>query len=98
MYFNASALKFALLSIGPKKIKMLSSTGNQLSELGISSVQDMELPSGPFQRNVLPRPNMQALDQVTDNIERVVDVTAEQVRQTFENFLNTYTTFPNIDS
>ena len=66
---------------------MLSSVGNHLSELGLSSVQDIEVLN---ERNVLSSANMQALNQVNDNIDRVVDATAEQVRATFENFLNSY--------
>ena len=65
---------------------MLSSVGNHLSELGLSSVQDIDLPNEPLQRPS----NMQTLNQVNDNIDRVIDATAEQVRATFENFLHTY--------
>lgn len=70
---------------------MLSSVGNHLSELGLSSVQDFDLPNEPVQRSAVPVSNMQqTLNQVNDNIDRVVDATAEQVRATFENFLHTY--------
>lgn len=72
---------------------MLSSVGNHFSELGLSSVQDIDLPTESMQRNTLPAANVQqTLNQVNDNIDRVVDATAEQVRATFENFLHTYAT------
>lgn len=65
-----------------------------MSELGLSSVQDIDLPNETLQRNTLPAANVQqTLNQVNDNIDRVVDVTAEQVRATFENFLHTYIVF-----
>jgi hypothetical protein len=70
---------------------MLSSVGNHLSELGLSSVQDIDLPNAHMPRSTLPASNMQQrLNQVDDNIDRVVDATAEQVRATFEDFLNKY--------
>ena len=72
---------------------MLSSVGNHFSELGLSSVQDIDFANEPMQRNPLPASNMQTLNQVNDNIDRVVDATAEQVRATFENFLHTYAIF-----
>jgi hypothetical protein len=71
---------------------MLSSAGNHFSELGLSSVQDIDFPNANMPRSTLPASNMQTLNQVNDNIDRVVDATAEQVRATFENFLHTYVT------
>jgi hypothetical protein len=73
-------------------ILMLSSVGNHFSELGLSSVQDIDLPNAHMPRSTLPAASMQTLNQVDDNIDRVVDATAEQVRATFENFLHTYVT------
>jgi hypothetical protein len=75
---------------------MLSSVGQQFSELGLSSSlrsgepkSDQTVTLQP-QRNVLPRPNLNTLNYLNDEIEKVVDSTAEQVRATFENFLSRY--------
>ena len=72
---------------------MLSS---HFSEIGLSSTRELDTEAsmpgseGP-RRNVLEKPNLAALHQLNDDIDRVVDNTAEQVRKTFENFLNKYT-------
>jgi hypothetical protein len=73
---------------------MLSSVGNHFSELGLGS----SLRSGGTdpksdqtvtqQRHALQRPNLATLNLLNDDIDRVVDSTAEQVRATFENFLS----------
>ncbi len=71
---------------------MLSSAGNHFSELGLSSMREGEPQSDQTvtQRNVLARPNLATMNLLNDEIDRVIDSTAEQVRKTFENFLSTY--------
>jgi hypothetical protein len=77
---------------------MLSSVGQQFSELGLSSSlrsggepkSDQTVTLQQPQRNVLQRPNLNTLNYLNDEIEKVVDSTAEQVRATFENFLSRY--------
>lgn len=72
---------------------MLSSAAN-FSEIGLSSMRDGESRTDQAggdgqqqQRNVLSRPNLATLSYLNDEIDRVIDSTAEQVRKTFETFL-----------
>ncbi len=67
---------------------MLSSAAN-FSEMGLSSMRDGEPRTDPAlqQRNVLSRPNLATLNLLNEEIDRVIDSTAEQVRKTFETFL-----------
>ena len=74
---------------------MLSSAAN-FSEIGLSSMRDGTQDEGlQQQRNVLSRPNLATLNVLNDEIDRVIDSTAEQVRKTFETFLSKWAECPS---